>query len=103
MRQSRNPETMHVPTIRCRPFANGNPGRKGSGIVSYFEWLAEYRPEIYAALLGRVLPSIMQQEGGGATEVVSAADIEKDFRERGLPPLQKTFIDRLLRESHRGD
>ena len=99
MRQSRNPETMHAPTIRVRPFANGNPGRKkGSGIVSYFEWLAEYRPEIYAALLGRVLPSIMQQEGGGATEVVSVADIEKAFRERGLPPFQKTFIDRLLRE-----
>jgi hypothetical protein len=28
MRQSRNPETMHVPSIRGRPFANGNPGRK---------------------------------------------------------------------------
>ena len=28
MRQSRNPETIHVPATRGRPFANGNPGRK---------------------------------------------------------------------------
>jgi hypothetical protein len=27
MRQSRNPEIIHVPTTRGRPFANGNPGR----------------------------------------------------------------------------
>ncbi len=28
MRQSRNPETIHVRAPRGRPFANGNPGRK---------------------------------------------------------------------------
>jgi len=28
MRQSRNPESIHVPAARGRPFANGNPGRK---------------------------------------------------------------------------
>jgi hypothetical protein len=64
------------------------------GIVSYFEWLAEKYPSLYVALLGRALPHIMRHEGGdGAIEVVcrSAEDIEKALRERGLPPLQKTF------------
>jgi hypothetical protein len=28
MRQSRNPEAIHFPATRGRPFANGNPGRK---------------------------------------------------------------------------
>lgn len=64
------------------------------GIVSYFEWLAEHYPNIYAALLGRALPHILRHKGGdGAIEVVcrSAEEIEMALRENNLPPLQEVF------------
>jgi hypothetical protein len=68
--------------------------RDPKGIVSYFEWLAEDHPAIFSALLGRVLPYIMQHEGSsGAIEPVyrSAEDIEAALRELGLPPLAQAF------------
>jgi hypothetical protein len=35
-----------------------------NGMQSYFLWLAEQHPAIFAALLGRALPNIMQHESG---------------------------------------
>ena len=64
------------------------------GISSYFEWIAEFHPSLYIALIGRALPQLMQHDGGdGAIELVfrSAEDIEESFRANHLPPLQKVF------------
>ena len=36
-----------------------------NGMTSYFMWLAEHHPAIFASLLGRAMPQIMQQEPGG--------------------------------------
>jgi hypothetical protein len=64
------------------------------GMQSYFLWLAEQHPSIFAALLGRALPNIMQHESGdGGIEVVyrSAEDIEAALKARNLPPLKHVF------------
>jgi hypothetical protein len=64
------------------------------GMSSYFEWLAEEHPALYVALIGRALPQLMDSgQPAGAMQLVyrSAADIAKEFKERGLPPLQKIF------------
>ena len=62
-----------------------------NGMQSYFLWLAEQHPAIFAALLGRALPNIMQHESGDdGIEVVyrSAEDIEAALKARNLPPLK---------------
>jgi hypothetical protein len=68
-------------------------------IVSYFEWLAEHRPNIYVALLGRAGPNTLRHESGdGGIEVGyrSAEEIEKALRKNNLPPLQKAFQQALF-------
>ena len=56
--------------------------------------MAEQHPAIFAALLGRALPNIMQNENGdGGIELVyrSADDIEAALKARNLPLLQRVF------------
>jgi hypothetical protein len=56
--------------------------------------LAEQHPAIFAALLGRALPNITQNENGdGGIELVyrSADDIEAALKARNLPLLQRVF------------
>jgi hypothetical protein len=64
------------------------------GMTSYFEWLAEHHPAIFATLLGRAMPLIMQHEGcDGGIEVVyrTADEIEKALRSNNLPMLERAF------------
>jgi hypothetical protein len=63
------------------------------GLTSYFQWLAENHPSVYAALLGRALPQLMEDDEGnsGAMQLVyrTAEDVERLFREHGLPAPDK--------------
>jgi hypothetical protein len=88
-----NAKLRHQPTRAMTAEMRRLLRREPKGIVSYFEWLAEDHPAIFSALLGRVLPYIMQHEGSTAIEPVyrSAEDIEAALRELGLPPLEQTF------------
>ncbi len=63
------------------------------GMTSYFEWLAEYHPAIFASLLGRAMPQIMQQEGEDIFDATyaTAEEIAAELKKRGLPPLQDVF------------
>jgi hypothetical protein len=64
------------------------------GVTSYFEWLAEHHPAIFASLLGRAMPLIMQHEGGdGGIEVVyrTPEEIENALRSQNLPMLERVF------------
>ena len=64
------------------------------GVTSYFEWLAEHHPAIFASLLGRAMPLIMQHEGGdGGIEVVyrTPEEIETALRSQNLPMLERVF------------
>ena len=64
------------------------------GMTSYFMWLAEYHPAIFAALLGRAMPQIMQHEHGEdpfEAMIRTADDIEAFFRARNMPMLQQAF------------
>jgi hypothetical protein len=64
------------------------------GVTSYFEWLAEHHPAIFASLLGRAMPLIMQHEGGdGGIEVVyrTPEEIETALRSQNLPMLERVI------------
>src|SRR4029077_9481023 len=58
------------------------------GMTSYFAWLAITHPSLYTALIGRVLPQVIEGSGeGGAIEVVyrSAEEMKDELVRRGLP------------------
>ncbi len=58
------------------------------GMASYFAWLAIKHPALYTALIGRVLPQVIEGSGeDGAIEIVyrSADDMKDELRRRGLP------------------
>jgi hypothetical protein len=64
------------------------------GVTSYFEWLAENHPAIFAALLGRAMPLIMQRDDDdGGIEVVyrTADEIEAAMQANNLPMLERVF------------
>ncbi len=67
--------------------------RDPNGTETYFAWLAEEHPAIFASLFGRALPQIIQHEDQGGDEVVyhSAEEVEAELKRRGLPPLQDVF------------
>jgi hypothetical protein len=68
--------------------------REPEGMISYFEWLAEQRPELFVVLMGRALPTIMQHEGGdGGVELVyrTPEEIEEAIRAQNMPMLQRVF------------
>jgi hypothetical protein len=64
-----------------------------NGMTSYFEWLAEHHPAIFASLLGKALPMILQNEDGSNIEVVyeNPDDIERSFVVDNLPVLERVF------------
>jgi hypothetical protein len=74
MRQSRNPETIHVPATRGRPFANGNPRRK-SGSKNRTTLIA-------AALLDGEEEELVRK----AVELAKAGDV----------PMLKFLLGRIL-------
>jgi hypothetical protein len=74
MRQSRNPETIHVPATRGRPFANGNPGRKPG---------SKNRTTLIAAAL---LESEEEELIRKAVELAKAGDV----------PMLKFLLGRIL-------
>jgi hypothetical protein len=56
--------------------------------------LAEHHPAIFASLLGRAMPQIMQHETGEdpiEPMIRTAEDIEAFFKARNMPPLQQAF------------
>ena len=64
------------------------------GMTSYFMWLAEHHPAIFASLLGRAMPQLMQHELGDdpfEAMVRTAEDIEALFKARNMPMLQQAF------------
>ena len=80
----------------------GSDGRGKDGTVGYLAHLGKKRPELFAMLLGKLLPLQVTGDGGGPVqlEYKEPQAIAEAFKQRGLPLPKELFrsINRPLPE-----
>jgi len=71
-----------------------DPDREELGNLSYWEHIAEHHPELYTALIAKILPHQLQSLPPPDLEdepLQTVEEINAAFRAEGLPPLKNVL------------